>query len=162
VIGSSRVRISIPLVSLMVMTACGPASPAVSPTALPEKPAAAAATAVPPTAKASEPTAPVATQPTAAPTEDPALASLWRGKTITMIVGDAAGGGTDTTGRIVSRHLSRYLPGQPQIIVQNMPGAGHRVATNFVYQAKPTGSRSGWWTVAFPHISSAVKALIRE
>jgi tripartite-type tricarboxylate transporter receptor subunit TctC len=60
-----------------------------------------------------------------------------------MIVGDAAGGGTDTTGRIVSRHLSRFLPGQPTIIVQNMPGAGHRVATNFVFQAKADGLTIG-------------------
>ncbi|HEX3246666.1 MAG TPA: tripartite tricarboxylate transporter substrate-binding protein [Chloroflexota bacterium] len=141
-VASSLMRLEIPLVCLLMVTACAPASPAAAPTAASQQsaPPAAAPTNAPP---ATQPSAPEVVQPTVAASEDPALVSLWRGKTITMIVGDAAGGGTDTTGRIVARHLSRFLPGQPTIIVQNMPGAGHRVATNFVYQAKSDGLTIG-------------------
>src|SRR5690349_11358260 len=44
--------------------------------------------------------------------------------TMRMIVGYGAGGGFDASARIVSRHIGKYLPGHPTVIVQNMPGAG--------------------------------------
>lgn len=63
-----------------------------------------------------------------------------KGKTITMISGDAPGGGTDATGRLVATYLSKYLPGQPSIIVKNMPGAGGITVMNyFATQTKPDG-----------------------
>lgn len=62
------------------------------------------------------------------------------GKTITLIVGSQAGGGTDATGRLIAPFLSKYLPGNPSVIVQNMPGADGIVALNyFVQQVKPDG-----------------------
>src|SRR5712671_4736241 len=55
----------------------------------------------------------------------PALAQdgFYRGKTVTIVVGYSAGGGYDQYARLVARHLGRHIPGQPTVIVQNMPGA---------------------------------------
>jgi tripartite-type tricarboxylate transporter receptor subunit TctC len=48
---------------------------------------------------------------------------FYRGKTVTIVVGYSAGGGYDQYARLVARHLGRHIPGQPNVIVQNMPGA---------------------------------------
>ena len=50
-------------------------------------------------------------------------APSFKGKTITMIVGSEAGGGTDASGRLIAPYLRKYLPGEPNIVVHNMPGA---------------------------------------
>jgi len=64
----------------------------------------------------------------------------FKGKTITMVVGALSGGGTDATGRLVAPYLSKYLPGNPAIVVENRPGADGIVAMNyFVQQVKPDG-----------------------
>ena len=64
----------------------------------------------------------------------------FEGKTITMLIGPPPGGGTDTAGRIIAAAIARHLPGSPQIVVQNMPGADGMVAMNyFVTHAKPDG-----------------------
>jgi len=64
----------------------------------------------------------------------------YKGKTITVIVTSSPGGGSDTTARLVSRFLPKYLPGNPSSIVQNMPGGGGTVASNyFVRRSKPNG-----------------------
>ncbi|HEX3247697.1 MAG TPA: hypothetical protein VHX16_19980, partial [Chloroflexota bacterium] len=91
-VASSLMRLEILLVCLLMVTACAPASPAAAPTAASQQsaPPAAAPTNAPP---ATQPSASEIVQPTVPASEDPALASVWRGKTITMIVGDAAGGG---------------------------------------------------------------------
>lgn len=61
-------------------------------------------------------------------------------KTVTMIVGYAAGGGVDATGRLIAQFMTKYLPGNPAIVVRNMPGADGMVALNFfVRQVKPDG-----------------------
>jgi tripartite-type tricarboxylate transporter receptor subunit TctC len=57
---------------------------------------------------------------------------FYRDKTLTMIVGFAPGGGVDTTARVVARHLPRFIPGAPNIVVQNMEGAAGLVAMNYV------------------------------
>jgi hypothetical protein len=57
---------------------------------------------------------------------------FYRDKTLTMIVGFAPGGGVDTTARVVARHLVRFIPGAPSIVVQNMEGAAGLVAMNYV------------------------------
>ena len=49
---------------------------------------------------------------------------FYAGKTITLIVGEPAGGGADAYARLLSRHLARHIPGAPAVVVQNMPGAG--------------------------------------
>jgi tripartite-type tricarboxylate transporter receptor subunit TctC len=65
---------------------------------------------------------------------------FYQGKTFRIVVSSAAGGGSDTTARILARHLPRYIPGNPAIIVENMPGGGDIVGINYVYNvAKPDG-----------------------
>jgi tripartite-type tricarboxylate transporter receptor subunit TctC len=64
----------------------------------------------------------------------------FQGQTVTMIIGFAAGGGTDIAGRLIAPYLAKHLPGSPNIIVQNRPGADGISATNyFAQQAKPDG-----------------------
>lgn len=55
------------------------------------------------------------------------------GRTVTVLVGNPPGGGYDRFARLVARHLPRYLPGSPAVVVQNMPGAGGIVAANHLY-----------------------------
>src|SRR5437016_530908 len=65
-------------------------------------------------------------------------------KTIRIIVGFTSGGLYDQYGRILARHMGKHIPGNPNIIVQNMPGAGSLSATNYVYGvAKPDGLTLG-------------------
>jgi tripartite-type tricarboxylate transporter receptor subunit TctC len=64
----------------------------------------------------------------------------FKGKTITMVVGSEPGGGTDASGRTIAPYLRKYLPGQPNLVVQNMPGAGGLTALNyFVNRSQPDG-----------------------
>jgi tripartite-type tricarboxylate transporter receptor subunit TctC len=65
------------------------------------------------------------------------VADFYRGKTVTMVVGTPAGGGYDIYGRLLARHLSKFIPGNPLIIVQNKPGAGSVIAANYVYEVGP-------------------------
>jgi tripartite-type tricarboxylate transporter receptor subunit TctC len=67
-------------------------------------------------------------------------APYYQGKTIRIIVGFTPGGVYDQYARILARYMGKYIPGNPNIIVQNMPGAGSIVATNYVAAvAKPDG-----------------------
>lgn len=66
--------------------------------------------------------------------------AYFKGKTIRIIAGFPGGGGVDTEARMLARFLPADIPGHPTIIVQNMPGAGGTVATNWFEQfAKPDG-----------------------
>ncbi len=70
--------------------------------------------------------------------------SFYKGKTMRIIVGFGAGGGFDTYARLIARHLGKHIPGNPNIIVENMTGAGSMLATNYVYKvAKPDGLTIG-------------------
>ncbi|MGZ8488755.1 MAG: Bug family tripartite tricarboxylate transporter substrate binding protein, partial [Candidatus Binatia bacterium] len=65
---------------------------------------------------------------------------FYKGKQIRIITGATAGGFYDRWGRLLARAMPKYIPGQPDIIVQNMPGAGSLVALNYVNGvAKPDG-----------------------
>ena len=69
-----------------------------------------------------------------------AQTNFYQGKTITFIIGSGAGTAYDIYGRLQANHISKYLPGNPNVVVQNMPAAGGIVAANFVYGvAKPDG-----------------------
>jgi tripartite-type tricarboxylate transporter receptor subunit TctC len=57
-------------------------------------------------------------------------ADYYQGKTLTVIVGYAPGGGVDATARAITRHLGRFIPGQPNVVVQNMEGAAGIVSVN--------------------------------
>jgi tripartite-type tricarboxylate transporter receptor subunit TctC len=59
------------------------------------------------------------------------------GKNVSVIIGFGAGGGYDAWGRIVARHLGKHLAGKPNVIAQNMPGAGSYVAASHIYAAAP-------------------------
>src|SRR5262249_31835693 len=78
----------------------------------------------------------LAISPARPATAQPA-ADFYRGRQVTMIIGSSSGGGYDTQGRLVARHLGRKIPGNPTIVVQNMPGAGSISATNHLYNAVP-------------------------
>jgi tripartite-type tricarboxylate transporter receptor subunit TctC len=66
-------------------------------------------------------------------------------ETINIIVGFSPGGGYDFYGRLVARHLPKYLEGNPDVIVQNMPGAGSTIAANHIYkQADADGTAIGF------------------
>jgi tripartite-type tricarboxylate transporter receptor subunit TctC len=70
--------------------------------------------------------------------------SFYQGKTVRIVVGLAAGGGFDTYARVIGRHLGRHIPGNPTVIVDNMPGAGSILMTNYLYKAaKPDGLTIG-------------------
>jgi tripartite-type tricarboxylate transporter receptor subunit TctC len=65
---------------------------------------------------------------------------FYKGKTIRIVVGSTAGGFYDRWGRLFARFMGKHIPGQPEILPQNMPGAGSVIATNHVYKvAKPDG-----------------------
>jgi len=69
-----------------------------------------------------------------------AAAPYYEGKSIRVIVGFSAGGGFDTYSRLIGRHLGRHIPGNPGVVVENMPGAASLVSANHVYNvAKPDG-----------------------
>jgi hypothetical protein len=61
------------------------------------------------------------------------VAAFYAGKQINFIVGATPGGGYDTQARLVARHWGRHIPGNPTIVVQNMPAAGSLAATNHIY-----------------------------
>jgi tripartite-type tricarboxylate transporter receptor subunit TctC len=62
---------------------------------------------------------------------------FYRGKTINLIVGNAAGGGYDLYARLLARYMGRYIPGEPSFVVRNMPGAGGMVLSNHIYSQAP-------------------------
>jgi tripartite-type tricarboxylate transporter receptor subunit TctC len=58
---------------------------------------------------------------------------FYKGKQVRLIVGTAAGQDYDAWGRLIGRHIVRHIPGQPTFITENMPGAGHIIATNYLF-----------------------------
>jgi tripartite-type tricarboxylate transporter receptor subunit TctC len=66
-----------------------------------------------------------------------AVEDFYRGRQVNLIVGYGPGGGYDTLARVLARHLPRYLPGNPSIVVQNMPGAGSLRAVNYLSTVAP-------------------------
>jgi tripartite-type tricarboxylate transporter receptor subunit TctC len=71
-------------------------------------------------------------------------ASYYEGKTITLVVGYKPGGGYDRYARLFAKHLPRYIPGTPAVIIQNMPGANSIISANHIFSAaKPDGLTIG-------------------
>jgi tripartite-type tricarboxylate transporter receptor subunit TctC len=69
---------------------------------------------------------------------------FYKGKTIRVIVGFAAGGGFDTYARVLARHMPKHVPGNPAMVVDNMAGAGSRLSANYLYKASaPDGLTIG-------------------
>jgi tripartite-type tricarboxylate transporter receptor subunit TctC len=65
------------------------------------------------------------------------LEEFYKGKRITLTVGYGPGGGYDIFARLLARHFGKYVPGNPQVIVQNMPGAGSLISANYIYSVAP-------------------------
>ena len=63
--------------------------------------------------------------------------AYFKDKTIRLMVGSAPGGGYDAYGRLFAAHIRRHIPGNPTVIVQNMPGAGSLVLANYLYNVAP-------------------------
>lgn len=66
-----------------------------------------------------------------------ATEDFFKGRTVTVIVGYAPGGGYDTTVRLIARHMGKHIPGNPLLVPQNMPGAGSINATLYLYSVAP-------------------------
>src|SRR5262245_54959776 len=76
------------------------------------------------------------------------VADFYRGKTFTLVVGHEVGTGFDIYARTLQRHLARYIPGNPVVVVQNMVGASGLAAANWLYNAAP---KDGTVTATFVH-----------
>src|SRR3990172_6520160 len=71
-------------------------------------------------------------------------ASYYEGKTLTIVVGYKPGGGYDRYARLIAKHLPKYIPGSPGVVIQNMPGASSVIAANHLFNvAKPDGLTFG-------------------
>ena len=82
--------------------------------------------------------------------------SFYKGKSIRLVVGSTTGNFYDSWGRLIARHWGKYIPGSPEVIVQNMPGAGSVTAANYVYGvAKPDGL-----SVVLPNNSIYIEQLV--
>ena len=69
---------------------------------------------------------------------------FYKGKTVRVIVAFTPGGAYDTWARMITKHLDKYIPGSPTLVVQNMPGAGSISAANYLTSiAKPDGLTIG-------------------
>jgi tripartite-type tricarboxylate transporter receptor subunit TctC len=73
----------------------------------------------------------------ASPALAQSVADFYKGKTVTILLSSATGGGYDVLARIVAGHLGKHLPGAPAVIVRNMAGAGGIIATNHLYNVAP-------------------------
>ncbi len=88
----------------------------------------------------------------------PGLAQEFKARTLTIVVGYPPAGGYDTNARFLARHFGKHLPGNPNIVVQNQPGAGSLNAANLVYN---TGPKDGSQLVMFAS-SAAVEPLLKN
>ena len=87
---------------------------------------------------------------------------FYRGKTIRLIIGAAAGGGYDLPGRALANHITRHIPGGPKIVVENMPGASSLIMTNYLYNiASRDGTVIGMVNNSIP-LEPRLKVLSRQ
>ena len=62
---------------------------------------------------------------------------FYKGKTVTYIIGYSVNNGYDIYSRLIARHVGKHLPGRPNVVPKNMPGAGSMIATNYLYNVAP-------------------------
>jgi tripartite-type tricarboxylate transporter receptor subunit TctC len=90
------------------------------------------------------------------------LADFYRGKTVRMLIGSPAGGSYDLAGRVLGRHLGGHIPGNPNVVVENMPGAASLVMANYLYNsALRDGTVIGMTTSSVP-IEPKLKTMARD
>jgi tripartite-type tricarboxylate transporter receptor subunit TctC len=91
-------------------------------------------------------------------TRNALAADYYQGKTLTVIVGYAPGGGVDATARAITRHFARFIPGHPNVVVQNMEGAAGIVSVNHLdRRVAPDGL-----TLAVPGRSWYIEAIVKR
>ncbi len=73
----------------------------------------------------------------AVPVQAETVADFYKGKRVNLIVSYGPGGGYDVYARVLARHISKHIPGNPTIVVQNMPGAGSLRGANYIYNVAP-------------------------
>ena len=79
-----------------------------------------------------------------------AQSDFYKDKTVRFIVGYSAGGSFDLYTRVIARHFSKHVPGNPTTVVENMTGAGGIIAANHLFnRAKPDGLTIGAWAAPF-------------
>ena len=66
-----------------------------------------------------------------------APADFYKGKTVEFLIGYATGGSNDTYARMIAQHMGKHIPGNPTVVVRNMPGAGSFLAVNQIFNASP-------------------------
>src|SRR5437763_4128777 len=135
----------LPVVTAVALAACAPAAAPSPPVpAPPPTPAPPAPTPAAPAAPAQPAAKPAGSPVPTAAYDERAVADFYRGRTLRLVVGLAAGGGFDTIYRLWGRYAAKYIPGQPTIVVDNMTGAGGLVAANYLYNSAPKdGSTMG-------------------
>lgn len=90
------------------------------------------------------------------------VADFYRGKSIRLIVGAAAGGGYDIPARLLANHMGKHVPGNPSFVVENMPGAASLIMTNYLYARAPRdGTAMGMPNNNIP-LEPRLKQLSRE
>src|SRR5216684_8810705 len=72
-----------------------------------------------------------------APARSDEVSDFYAGRTVQLVIGYATGGGYDDYARMLGRHIGRHIPGNPTVVVQNMPGAGSIRAANYLYNIAP-------------------------
>ena len=92
-----------------------------------------------------------------------AVAQFYKGKTVTIAVGAATGGGLDTYARLLGRHLGKHIPGNPTVVVSNMPGAGGQIVARHIFAVAPKdGTHMGTFfpsVLVDPLLSDAAKVV---
>jgi tripartite-type tricarboxylate transporter receptor subunit TctC len=73
----------------------------------------------------------------ASPVHAQSVEDFYKGKTVNLIIGYSVGGGYDLYGRLLARHIGRHIPGRPNIVPQNMTGAGSLRAAQYIYSVAP-------------------------
>jgi tripartite-type tricarboxylate transporter receptor subunit TctC len=71
-----------------------------------------------------------------------AISDFYAGRTVNLVIGYAPGGGYDLYARTLARHIAKHIPGNPSVVVQNMPGAGSIKAANYLYTIAPKDGTS--------------------
>lgn len=73
----------------------------------------------------------------AAPVKADAMSDFYKENRVRLAIGFSPGGGFDRGGRVVGRHINKYIPGNPTIVVQNMPGGGSLRVLNWIFAKAP-------------------------
>ena len=88
-----------------------------------------------------------------------AAQDFFKGKTIRIIAGFPPGGGVDTDARLIARHVAKHIPGNPSVLVVNMPGAGGRIALTHVHRIAP---RDGLTWILVPVTAPLLQILDKD